>query len=459
MLTATEYQPCGNLEDIERQVLAHMLLQEPMTALGCDTLHADFFFYTPNNIIFDTIKKLYRGGTPPDAAAVIRAMGEEGTKYRDYVARLPYDMLSIHGGTSLMLALESESIRRNIIDGLSTICIRMKSADALSLPPDGMLAALNQQLDAVSFRRVEKASSLVTMSEAVGDYLADLCNTEKRLFDTGFYTLDSLINGLEAGNLTILAGSTSMGKSALSLNIAHNMLKAGLSVAYFSMEMGNTELIQRFIAMETGVPATVQRRGAKAMTDRQYTSVTEHAEKIAPYLCSFADQLHHGIDSLERSVRRHKQKGDLDVVFVDHLGLLPMPPGCKSRYEGVTELTRRLKCMARENDLSIIVLCQLNRQFAARKQKEPVLSDLRDSGSIEQDADQILMIHRPSKAAENGGADTDAEGAIYGNEVRRPAVIPPSNEAVVFLRKNRHGETGQVALDFNGARSIFCERS
>ena len=243
---------------------------------------------------------------------------------------------------------------------------------------------------------------------------------------SGFKDIDELTGGFQPGNLIVLAARPAMGKSALVTNIAQNAaVEHGHAVAMFSLEMSETELAQRFIAAEAKLNGDDLRKG-RVRPDR-WPKVLKATEKLAAAPLFIDDSSDLGVMELRAKARRLHARQDLGLVIVDYLQLMRPEPGADSRVEQIGQISRGLKLLARELSIPVIAVSQLSRAVEARPDKRPLLSDLRESGQIEQDADLVMFIYRDE---------------YYNKESERPG------EADIIVAKHRNGPVGDVVLTF-----------
>jgi replicative DNA helicase len=243
---------------------------------------------------------------------------------------------------------------------------------------------------------------------------------------SGFKDIDELTGGFQPGNLIVLAARPAMGKSSLATNIAQNAaVDHGRAVALFSLEMSETELAQRFIAAEAKLNGDDLRKG-RVRPDR-WPKVLKATEKLAAAPLFIDDSSDLGVMELRAKARRLHARQDLGLVIVDYLQLMRPDPGADSRVEQVGQMSRGLKLLARELNIPVIAVSQLSRAVESRPDKRPLLSDLRESGNIEQDADLVMFIYRDE---------------YYNDNSEEPGV------AEVKAAKHRNGPVGTVKLTF-----------
>lgn len=251
-----------------------------------------------------------------------------------------------------------------------------------------------------------------------------------------FKDMDSILNGLHRGELIIVAARPSQGKTALALNMSENIASTGMSVGFLSLEMTREGLASRMLSSLSGVDAGRMRKNILSTND--YAALTAAAKKLSNMPIQIDDTPSMSLTQVRAKARRMKKKFGIEILFVDYLQLMS---GRKARYssrqEEVSDISRGVKAIARELSIPVVCLSQLNRGNEAREDKRPRMSDLRESGAIEQDADVIMMIHRED----------------YYHKAE--ASYMPNNTAEVIIEKQRNGPTGIVKLYFESSTTRF----
>jgi replicative DNA helicase len=250
---------------------------------------------------------------------------------------------------------------------------------------------------------------------------------------TGFNEIDAETMGLQPGQMVIVAGRPAMGKSTLGVDIARNAaLHHDMTTVIFSLEMSRTELAERIISAEASVPLQTLRNPSQ-ITREQWTRINDHYQETQSKPLFIDDSPNMSLMEIRAKCRRLKQSNDLKLVVLDYLQLMSSGRQEESRQVEVSGFSRALKLLAKELEVPIVVLSQLNRGPEMRNDKRPQLSDLRESGSIEQDADMVFLVHRPD----------------FYNRDDRPG------EADIILAKARNARPGTFTLAFNGDLSRF----
>ena len=261
---------------------------------------------------------------------------------------------------------------------------------------------------------------------------------------TGFSTLDKMTSGLQKGDLVIVAGRPSMGKTSFAMNIAeHIAIEEGLPVAVFSMEMGAEQLGLRVLGSVGRINQNHLRTGK--LTDQDWEHLTVAIEKTRDTQL-FIDETP-ALSALElrsRARRLHRTCGGLGLIMVDYIQLMSAPNNMENRQSQISEISRGLKSLARELDCPVIALSQLSRAVEQRPDKRPMMSDIRESGAIEQDADIIMFVYREEYYLQKDG-----------ESVNQQKLEEARGKADIIIGKHRNGPTGVVKLAFHGEFTRF----
>ena len=257
---------------------------------------------------------------------------------------------------------------------------------------------------------------------------------QRNMISTGYKSFDEKLGGFKRGDLIIVAARPSMGKTAIALNFAQNVAKKNRHVAIFSLEMSKEQLTDRLIAAAMAVDSWKLQKGK--LTEDEFARMGDALETLSHSKIYLDDSpAGEGLTSIKSKARRLKMESGLDLIVIDYLQLMSNGNSL-NRVQEVSEISRGLKSLARELDVPVIALSQLSRQLESRPDKRPVMSDLRESGSIEQDADIIAMLYRDD---------------YYNEFSETPGVTN------VLIRKNRNGPIGQVDLKFEKSQQKFYE--
>lgn len=439
----TERIPPQN-EEAEKSVLGAALIDKETLLEISDILKSDDFYKEAHREIFSVIMDLYRKNEPVDILTTAEELKKRKSLDlvggRAYLGMLSASVPSTANVAQYARIVEEKSILRKLIRASSEI---MEEGFSEGKIASEVLEMAEQRVFEISQKRQKKSVSMLKDVLVKNmDMITELSGREGSLrgLTTGFRDIDEKTSGLQKSDLIILAARPSMGKTALALNIARNAaVKAGAKVLIFSLEMSEEQLSERILSTESMVELQKMREGTLEGDD--WGKLSEAIMRLENADIMIDDTP--GISSLEmrNKCRKIKMEKGLDLILIDYLQLMVYDGKTESRQLEVSALTRYLKQLAREMECPVIVLSQLSRAPEARRgdEKKPVLSDLRESGSIEQDADQVFFLYRDE---------------YYTKEnTQRP------NECDVIIAKNRNGSTGNVVLTWLGQYTKFGDKA
>ncbi|HEY8027282.1 MAG TPA: replicative DNA helicase [Burkholderiaceae bacterium] len=429
--------------EAEQSVLGGLLLDNAAWDRIADFVRETDFYRYDHRIIFQHIVKLINNSRPADVITVFESLS--ATAKAEDVGGLSYlNALAQNTPSAANIRHYAEIVRdRGVLRKLITVADEI-SGDAFS--PQGK--EVKQMLDAAEskiFAIAEEGSRGAQGFQAIQPLLTQVVERIDELYNrdstsditgvpTGFVDLDRMTSGLQPGDLVIVAGRPSMGKTAFSINIGETVaIESGLPVAVFSMEMGGAQLAMRMLGSVGRLDQHRLRTGR--LVDEDWPRLTHAIQKMndaqlyideTPALSS--------IELRARSRRLARQCGKLGLIIVDYLQLMSANNAGENRATEISEISRNLKGLAKELNCPVIALSQLNRSLEQRPNKRPVMSDLRESGAIEQDADVILFIYR--------------------DEVYNPD-SPDKGTAEIIIGKQRNGPIGAVRLTFLGQYTKF----
>jgi replicative DNA helicase len=429
--------------EAEQSVLGGLLLENEALDKVADVIAGSDFYRHDHRVIYEHISRLIEQNKPADIVTVAESL--DSTAELNSVGGIAYlGALAQNTPSAANIRRYAEIVReravmRNLVEIGSNI------AESAFNPQGKDAAQLLDEAEAKIFALAEggKRSSegfidIKTLLPQVADRIDQLFQRDSTSdvtgISTGFADLDSMTSGMQPGDLVIVAGRPSMGKTAFSLNIAENVaLDSNLPVAVFSMEMGAAQLAMRMIGSVGRLDQHRMRTGR--LEDEDWVRLTTALGKLndAPV---FIDESA-GLNALEvraRSRRLHRQHGKLGLIVIDYLQLMSAIRPGENRATEISEISRSLKALAKELDVPVIALSQLNRGLEQRPNKRPVMSDLRESGAIEQDADVILFIYRDQ---------------VYNPD------SPDKGTAEIIIGKQRNGPIGTVRLTFLGEHTRF----
>ena len=429
--------PPSNLA-AEEAVLGAMLLSREAIADVVEILDVDNFYKPAHGHVFEAILSLYSAGEPVDAVTV----AEELTRA---------DLLEVSGGPGILLDLQgntpaiSNAAHYARIVEEHALLRRMISVSneiaemAYSIPEDVVRA-----VDDAESRMFEVAQRRVTNSTSeIKDLLSANLDRLETLYErgdavtgiqSGYTDLDELLAGLQPNSLYVLGARPAMGKTAFALGMAANAaMRDNRPVLIFSLEMGQLELSQRILCSEALVDASRVKTGK--LQEADWNRISHAVGRLAEAPIFIDDNPNTSVMEIRAKARRLKsRKGDLGLIVVDYIQLMTGRANAESRQVEVAEISRNLKILARELETPVVALAQLNRSLEQRADKRPMLSDLRESGSLEQDADVVMFLYRDE---------------IYDSN------SPDKGMAEVIVAKHRNGPTGSVRLAFRGQYTRF----
>ncbi len=387
-----------------------------------------------------------------------------------YLARLAASVVSIINSEDYGRAIHDLHLRRQLIE-LGEEMVNTAHAQDLDLPATGQIETAEEQL----FRLSETGdieSGLRPLTDALTGAIRMAEAAVKREghvtgVTTGLVDLDKKLGGLQPSDLVILAGRPSMGKTALATNIAFNAAQAHMNspenggrVAFFSLEMSAEQLAMRILAERTDISSDRIRRG-EISRDDDFTRLVIASQELQKLPLHIDDTPGLSVPALRTRARRLKRRHGLGLIVVDYLQLMRSPAGMRTenRVQEVSEITRGLKAIAKELDVPVLALSQLSRAVEQRDDKRPQLADLRESGSIEQDADVVMFIfreqyyHERNEPKQRDDETAEKFAARHSNWLERGDRV--HNVAEVNIAKQRHGPIGTVELYFEGLVTKF----
>ena len=423
--------------EAEESVLGAVLLEPGCLPEVMEILpKADYFYHVQNQMIFSVMLDKFLLGEPVDFVTVLEQLkGEErfhGDQGRSYLMRLANMVPSIANvGVYAKIVRDKYDIRtlmqaaRGILD------------DASGGGEDSALLLDSAEQRIFDIRQGKSVAGLQSIREILldtFDRLDRLNSPDKESFralPTGIGQLDQVITGLNRTDLVILAARPGIGKTSFALNIAGHIGKnVKRRVAFFSLEMGREQLASRLLSMEARVEGTKLRTGN--LEEEDWNRIIEAGDILSKTELYFDDTPGITVPEMKAKVRRLK---DVDLVIIDYLQLMNSARRIDNRVQEISEITRSLKIMAKELNLPVVALSQLARTSERRPNKEPMLSDLRDSGSIEQDADIVLFLYRET---------------ISSPDAPVPEEEGDANSCQCIVAKNRHGDTRKIDLHWQG---------
>lgn len=441
--SAAQRVPPQNIQ-AEASLIGSLLLDREAIIKVADIVSGDDFYVAKNRLIFEAILALYEKREPIDVVTLsnkLESMGElESIGGATYLTELVNSVPSAaHVAHYAQIVAQKATLRR-LIDASGKINALAFDENA---PLDGLLDSAEQTLFEVSQKHLKQNFSPIreVLAESF-DRLDALHKDKKQLrgLPTGYRALDNLLAGLQKSDLIILAARPSMGKTSLAMNIAQNVaVKSGVPVGIFSLEMSKEQLIDRLLSGEAKIDSWKLRTGN--LEDRDFEKLNKAMGVLAEAPIYIDDSAMANVMEMRTKARRLQSEHDLGLIVIDYLQLMSgRNQFGDNRVQEISEISRGLKGLARELNVPVVALSQLSRSVESRHPQIPQLSDLRESGSIEQDADVVMFIYRED---------------YYNKESER------QNIADILIKKHRNGPTGDVELYFEADKMLFknIERS
>jgi replicative DNA helicase len=423
----------------EQSALGGMLLSKDAVADVIESVRGVDFYLPKHEVIFEAILTLYAHGEPTDVIAVTDELTKSGALSRaggaDYLHTLTAIVpTAANAGYYASLVAEKAVLRRLVEAGTRIVQMGYASEGEVTDLVNNAQAEIYQVAGGV------EAEDFIPLTEAVTTAIDEIEAAKGRDgsmtgVPTGFADLDELTNGLHGGQLILVAARPALGKSTLALDFARGAsIKHDLPTIIFSLEMGRSEIAMRLLSAESSVPLQAMRKGT--VDAREWTTIAATRGRINDAPLYIDDSPNMTLVEIRAKCRRLKQKVGLKMVIIDYLQLMTSGKRVESRQQEVSEFSRALKLMAKELQVPVVALSQLNRGPEQRADKMPALSDLRESGSLEQDADMVILLHRDS---------------AYEKESARPG------EADLIVAKHRNGPTKTITVAFQGHLSRFAD--
>lgn len=430
--------------EAEQAVLGAILIDPKCLSEVAVTMSADYFYLPQHKEIYSAISSMYELSQNIDLVSLIEKLKRNGVYDeaggKAYLAQLVQTIPSAanvlthveiikerYYARSLMNA--AQNIIKNVNEGAKDSATLIDNAeqsiyDIRQGRDVSGLTHIKSVIENETYDRLTKMADPITRNDYIG-------------IPTGIGTLDRIIGGLYKSDLIILGARPGMGKTAFALNIARNVaVNSGKTVCFFSLEMSRDQLAQRMLSSEAGIPSEKLRNGE--LEDDEWTRLAQAGDNLSKTNIYFDETSSITVPKMKAKLRRMPK---VDLVVVDYLGLMKSERNIDNRVQEVSEITRNLKIMAKDLGIPVIACAQLSRGTEGKgKSHKPALSDLRDSGSIEQDADIVLFLYR----------DT-----YYDNEKADDEDRADPNKSECIIAKNRHGGLGSVDLFFDGQYTRF----
>jgi len=440
----------NNLE-AEQAVLCSALIDQLASESIMSSLEASDFYSETHKIIFGAMKQLYLANKPIDFVTIVDSLTKqdklEAVGGISYITSLTNVVpSSVHHAHYTQL-VKRDSVLRQLIETCSEI-----SADAYSSADTDVLAKAEKMIYEIG---ESGPSGLEKMSNSFNEAMSTFEEINKNGGEThglktGFLALDKHLGGLQKSDLIILAARPGVGKTSLAMNFVTNAaIESNAKCAVFNLEMDREQLAQRMLCSVAGVDMTKARNGE--LTEQDWLKLwNAHTKLSAAQIYCDDNTLNKPSQILQKCRQLKREKGGLDLVVVDYLQLMTGETKADNRQTEVADLSRRMKTLAKELKVPVIVLSQLSRDIEkSPKHRKPVLADLRESGAIEQDADIVIFIEKV------GGADNASGGYNNFEDLNAPSNVQESFTAELIIAKFRNGKQGSVYVGWDGKKVSF----
>lgn len=436
--TSFERVPPQDL-DAEQSVLGGMLLSKDAIADVVEVIKGHDFYKPAHETIFQAILDIYAKGKPADPITIAAELTKRGEINKvggaSYLHTLVQTVPTAANAEYYAEIVHERAVLRRLVEAGTRITQMGYAADD---DVDEIVNRAQAEIYAVTEQRTSEdylplgdiMEGALDEIEAIGSRTGEMTGVP-----TGFTDLDSLTNGLHPGQMIVIAARPAMGKSTLALDFARAAsIKNNLPSVIFSLEMGRNEIAMRLLSAEARVALHHMRSGT--MTDEDWTRLARRMPEVSAAPLYIDDSPNLSMMEIRAKCRRLKQRNDIKLVIIDYLQLMQSGKRSESRQQEVSDMSRNLKLLAKELEVPVIALSQLNRGPEQRTDKKPQVSDLRESGSIEQDADMVILLHRED---------------AYEKE------SPRAGEADIIVGKHRNGPTATITVAFQGHYSRFVD--
>ncbi len=418
--------------EAERSVLGAMLISADAVVEATEILEPDDFYRTAHKVIYEAMLTLYEEGQPIDVVTTTAALQAkeallESAGGVEYLAELAAAMPTALHVEQYATIVKEKSLMRRVIRAATQIA--SEGYDGEMSANEVLADAERRILELSQYQKTRDFTHVSEVLETTFDRIEQLYASEGNLtgVPTGFSELDKMTSGFQKSDLIIVAARPSVGKTAFSLNVSQNVaVRAGIPVAIFSLEMSKDQLVQRMLCAEAYIDGHKLRNGALDAEDWPKLSMGVSTLANAPIYIDDSPGI--TVSEMRSKLRRLKLEHGLGLVMIDYLQLIHgRRSSGENRQQEISEISRTLKQLARELEVPIIALAQLSRSVEQRQDKRPMLSDIRESGSIEQDADIVAFLYRDD---------------YYDPESEKKNIIE------IIIGKQRNGPTGKVELVF-----------
>lgn len=440
--------------DLERAILSTCLYSEDAYASIAGDIEVKDFSLKAHQDIFKAIIACVNANSPIGVSFI-----------KKYNKNIDEDILNEIIATPTMIdlvayvnELKEKSIKRQLLNFAYLLPSRINEERPVSEISDEIGKEIFNLTNRINSNDIK--SSEIVISELLEEFKKQKSLEDKGLIglDTGFYELNSMTKGFKGGELIIVAARPGMGKTTLCLNFIEKTLRQNYGVVMFSLEMPAVQIMQRMLSAKTSIP--LQKIITADLNDNEWDRVGDACNDYVEKKFYIYDSGYITITDVRAILRRlRSQEEGIKLCVIDYIGLMMSNSNFNDRHLQVSEISRGLKLLARELDIPIIALSQLNRSLESRSNKRPMLSDLRESGAIEQDADTILFVYRDEVYREQEEKERENKAKAEGKAYQRNFMPNPLQEnAEIIVGKNRNGPVGMCEVLFLKDKSSFAEK-
>ena len=421
-------------DDAERAIIGAMLIDENAVTIAQQYLRSDDFYSSRHRKIFDAIINLFNTGTRADLLTLSTELEHTGkldeAGGNDYIASLTHAVPSSVNTEYYAQIVQSHSLRRSLIQITGDVGSRAYDE---TMEPKLLLEDTQQKLFLINDpQRIFRYKKANDPAKSAVKRIIDVFLTKPQYtgIPSGYYDLDKLTSGFQPAELIIIGARPGVGKTAIAMNMAANIsIRQHIPTAFFSLEMSEQALMLRLISAESRLDSQKLRTGFFPKSD--FDEIYPAAEKVAEAPLFIVDMAKMTMLNIQAMARMLKVQEKVEIIFIDYIGLIASDNPRLARYEFISEVSRALKGLARELNIPIVALSQVRRE-SEREKRPPNLADIRESGSIEQDADVIMFLHR-DRELEKSAEEQSKEA---GQKVQ------------LIVAKNRNGPVGLIDLTY-----------
>lgn len=418
----------------EAGVIGSILMENDSICEVIDFLEPEDFYNLKHKIIYKNLKKMYEENLSADIVTLAEKLGDNLKEVGgiSYITGILNSCITSENIKEYGEIVKEKANNRELQKIFNSLMEKLQKGEDSS---EDLISCVQNSLLAIQASKIKKDGDMENILYDFMDVLQERYEKGGAVQGviSGYKTLDRILGGFSREDLIILAARPSMGKTAMALNLLLNTaLKSKAKTAFFNLEMGTNQILDRAISLYTKIPLSSIKNAL--LSEKQWCDVTKAASKLSASSIKIYDKIF-TLSGIAAQCRKLKIKEGLDIVIIDYLQLIESGEKVENRNQDISKITRRLKLLAKELDINIIVLSQLSRAPETRSEHRPMLSDLRESGSIEQDADVVMFLYRD----EYYNKDSESKGII---------------ECIVA--KNRSGEVGTIRLKWRPEiQSIF----